>query len=275
MAGATRPKRHALQNWLLVWWEKGISNEYPARTHSDSQGSKNLFCASRRIFRAEPGCHFSGRIFFHLGRNRVPRPESLGAKKEAIFEASFCTWPDNLVPGLKKSTISTFEHSLVLSKNRTISSTSWENQHISKHFQHKLWKFAHLLTTALSLSAENGYGVCVRSTTPSSKSTLTMTTSHGDISVPGSLTAQREHARFCWSTWSWPYCATPSVLQPLQMLQIYPLLSLEWIWICGLAHHHHLAWCSLDFRSTKGALFEVLSTKSSTKCRKNEGRSKT
>ena len=38
--------------------------------------------------------------------------------------------PDNLVPALKTSTISTFEHSLVvLSKNRTISSTNWENQH--------------------------------------------------------------------------------------------------------------------------------------------------
>ena len=24
MAGATRPKRRALENWLLVWWEKGI-----------------------------------------------------------------------------------------------------------------------------------------------------------------------------------------------------------------------------------------------------------
>ena len=24
MAEATRPKRRALQNWLLVWWEKGI-----------------------------------------------------------------------------------------------------------------------------------------------------------------------------------------------------------------------------------------------------------
>ena len=55
------------------------------------QGSKNLFCASRRIFRAEPGRHFSGRIFFQLGRNHAPRLTSLGAKKEAIFEASFCT----------------------------------------------------------------------------------------------------------------------------------------------------------------------------------------
>ena len=39
-------------------------------------------------------------------------------------------------------------------------------------------------------------------------------------------------------------------------------------------HHHHSALCSLDFRSTKRALSDVLSTKSSTKRRKNEGRSK-
>ena len=36
VAGATWPKRRALQNWLLVWWEKGISIEYPARTDSDT-----------------------------------------------------------------------------------------------------------------------------------------------------------------------------------------------------------------------------------------------
>ena len=52
------------------------------RVHEKNQGSKNLFCASRRIFRAEPGCHFSGRIFFHLGRNHAPRLKSLGAKKK-------------------------------------------------------------------------------------------------------------------------------------------------------------------------------------------------
>ena len=34
MAGATRPKHRALQHWLLVWWKKSISNEYPARTYS-------------------------------------------------------------------------------------------------------------------------------------------------------------------------------------------------------------------------------------------------
>ena len=35
MAGATRPNRRALQNCLPVWWDKYISNEYPARTYSD------------------------------------------------------------------------------------------------------------------------------------------------------------------------------------------------------------------------------------------------
>ena len=51
----------------------------------EHQGSKNLFRASRRIFRAEPGCHFSGRSFFHLGRNRAPRLKSLGAKKRSYL----------------------------------------------------------------------------------------------------------------------------------------------------------------------------------------------
>ena len=58
------------------------------------QGSKNLFYASCRIFRAELGCHFFGGIFFHPGRNRALRLKSLGAKKKAIFEASFCTHPN-------------------------------------------------------------------------------------------------------------------------------------------------------------------------------------
>ena len=53
---------------------------------------KSFLCQSQNFL----GCHFSGRIFFHLGRNRAPRLESLGAKKEkeAIFEAIFCTHPD-------------------------------------------------------------------------------------------------------------------------------------------------------------------------------------
>ena len=52
---------------------------------------KSFLCQSQNC----PGCHFSGRIFFQLGRNRAPRLQSLGAKnKEAIFEAIFCTHPD-------------------------------------------------------------------------------------------------------------------------------------------------------------------------------------
>ena len=47
-----------------------------------SQGSKNLFCASRRIFLAGHRRHFSGRIFFQLGRNGAPSLKKLGAKKK-------------------------------------------------------------------------------------------------------------------------------------------------------------------------------------------------
>ena len=53
-------------------------------SHRFLQGSKNLFCASRRIFRVEPRRHFSGRIFCHLGRNRAPRLKSLGAKRSYL-----------------------------------------------------------------------------------------------------------------------------------------------------------------------------------------------
>ena len=35
MAGANRPKRRTLQNCLLVWWDKYISNDYPAITYSE------------------------------------------------------------------------------------------------------------------------------------------------------------------------------------------------------------------------------------------------
>ena len=50
---------------------------------------KSFLCQSQKCI----GCHFSCRIFFHLGRNRAPRPKSLGAKK-SFFEAIFCTHPD-------------------------------------------------------------------------------------------------------------------------------------------------------------------------------------
>ena len=103
-----------------------------------------------------------------------------------------------------------------------------------------------------------------------------MPASHSDISVDlqGSLTAQKRACMLLSIYYLMVNRATLLVLQPLQMLQTCPLLSMEWIWTCGLAHDHQLAQCSLDFRSTKRALFEVLSTKLSTKRRKNEGRSK-
>ena len=35
----------ALQHWLLVWWEKSIRNEYPARTYSESE--YEMWCAQK------------------------------------------------------------------------------------------------------------------------------------------------------------------------------------------------------------------------------------
>ena len=56
-----------------------------------------------------------------------------GDYNHARLEVSWITSTRGLLlrgyTGTKKSTISTFEHSLVLSKNGTISSTNWENQH--------------------------------------------------------------------------------------------------------------------------------------------------
>ena len=130
---------------------------------------------------------------------------------------------------------------------------------ISKYYCHKLWKFALLLTTALILSVKTVTqltGICVRSTTSTLKSTPIMTAGHGDISVQGFVAAQKDHVRFCRSTCTtwWTKRATLLVLQPLQLFQICPLLSMEWIWTCGLAHHHHYFWRSV--RSISGALNE-------------------
>ena len=68
----------------------------------DQQGSKNLFCVSRRIFLAGHRRHFSGRIFFHLGGNRAPSLKKLAAMKKKnpsflIFEGTFCTHPNTNV----------------------------------------------------------------------------------------------------------------------------------------------------------------------------------
>ena len=73
----------------------------------------------------------------------------------------------------------------MLGKNRTFSSTNWENEH---YFE---------TLSALTLKIRNfewKTGTCVRSTTSESKSTLIMPASHSDISVDlqGSLTAQKK-----------------------------------------------------------------------------------
>ena len=62
-----------------------------------------------------------------------------------------------VTPALKQSTISTFEHSLVLSKNRTFSSTNWENEHYFETLSALTLKIRTSLTTPLILSVENWY----------------------------------------------------------------------------------------------------------------------
>ena len=54
-----------------------------AKTNHSSDGTvagleKSFLCQSQNCL----GYHFSGRIFFHLGRNRAPRLKSLGSKKK-------------------------------------------------------------------------------------------------------------------------------------------------------------------------------------------------
>ena len=70
MAGATWLKRRALQNWLLVWRENGISHDYPARTHSNlisfSNGKKEAAAVhSIKYFR------FFDRLSDHLRRRET------------------------------------------------------------------------------------------------------------------------------------------------------------------------------------------------------------
>ena len=127
---------------------------------------------------------------------------------------------------------------------------------ISKYYCHKLWKFALLLTTALILSVKNCYSInwSLRS---KYHVQFEVNTDHdcrsrwhfGAGLCCVFVTAQKEHVRFCRSTsttW-WTKRATPLVLQPLQLFQICPLLSMEWIWTCGLAHHHHYFWHSVHW----------------------------
>ena len=160
----------------------------------------------------------------------------------------------------------------MLGKNGTFSSTNWENEH---YFE---------TLSALTLKIRNfewKTGTCVRSVTSESKSTLIMPASHGDISVDlqGSLTAQK---RACMllsiyylmvkSCNTFGVATSPNVAD--LSTSFIGIMNLN-MWSCPMMIIiWHSIVCSLDFRSTKRALFEVLSTKSSTKRRKNEGRSK-
>ena len=142
----------------------------------------------------------------------------------------------------------------MLSKNCTISSTKWENQHYFETFSALTLK----IRTCCS-KFEFKTGTCVQSTSSRSKSTLIMTASHGDILVQGSPTAQKEHARFCRSTTWWSYRATPCNLskgwRSVHFFQwnesehvVLPIIII-WhsvCWISGALNEHYLKFWALN-----------------------------
>ena len=143
------------------------------------------------------------------------------------------------------------------SKNSTILSTNCENQHYFETLSVLTLKFVLLLTTALSLGVESG--ICIQSTTSSSKSTLIMTASHVDISVQGAacqLHKKSMHAsvdllpdgHILQHSW---YCNLSKCCRSVHFFQCNEyenvVLPIIIIW-------HSFSWIS-------GALFEVLSTK--------------
>ena len=62
---------------IMVFVDGGLHCFKLCKKSQTLRARKIFFCTSRRIFRAELECHVSGRIFFHLGRNRAPRLKSL------------------------------------------------------------------------------------------------------------------------------------------------------------------------------------------------------
>ena len=160
----------------------------------------------------------------------------------------------------------------MLNKNGTISSTNWENQHYFKTL------------SALTLKIRTSFNHC-------SKFECWKRLRYLCSKYYVKFDVNTHHD--CKSRWHFgaglPNCAK----RACTILSIYYLMviscntfgvatspnvadlstsSIEWIWTYGLAHviiWHSVRWI---FRSTKRALFEVLSTKSSTKRWKNEGR---
>ena len=131
-------------------------------------------------------------------------------------------------------------------------------------------------------------GICVRSATSESKSTLIMPASHGDISVDlqGSLTGMRkkEHACFCRSTTWWSYrarlffCNLSKCCRFVHFFQwnesehvVLPIVIIWHCvrWISGALNEHYLKFWALnralnaektrDAQSAKSKFYEPLS----------------
>ena len=140
--------------------------------------------------------------------------------------------------------ISTFEHYLVLRKNGTISSTNWENQHYFESIFETL--------SALTLKIHPSFNHCskfecwkrLRYLCSKYHVKFEVNTDHDCKSRWHFGTGLANCAKRAWTLLSIYYlmvmsCNTFGVATSSNVADICPLLSMEWIWTCGLAHHHH------------------------------------
>ena len=167
------------------------------------------------------------------------------------------------------------------SKNSTISSTNCENQHYFETLSALTLKICTSLNTAPSLGVETG--ICVRSTSSSSKSTLIMTASHADISVQGATCQLRKksmHAsvdllpdgHILQHFW---YCNLCKCCRSVHFFQwnesenvVLPIIIIwhSFSWISGALNEHYLKFWALnralnaektrDAQSTKSKFYE-------------------
>ena len=72
-------EREREREWEREWEREGREREREKERETGLE--KSFLCQSQKCL----GCHFSGRIFFLLGRNRAPRLKSLGAKKRSYL----------------------------------------------------------------------------------------------------------------------------------------------------------------------------------------------
>ena len=73
---------HALSDETSV--RQGSFPSFPSKEVLQQSGLEKSSVPVAEFFRPSPGAIFSGRIFFHLGRNRAPRRKNLGPPKKKL-----------------------------------------------------------------------------------------------------------------------------------------------------------------------------------------------